>query len=363
MRQLRSLWQLTVFQIRSMMRNKIALFFNFAFPLIFLIVFGFMYGDRPAPIVPVGIADLDGGAAAGGVRQQLAAGRFELSSGTEADLKESLKQGELQAIVLLPQGLSGAVSAGQGAARVPVIYDPSNQASLAAANTLQAVLSGFGARPVLAVEPQALPGVAKVQIFDFLMPGQLGYMLLSAGLVTVAMWLANQRKNGSFRHMFSTPVSVGLWLGSRVAANLLLALVQSLVLYIAAYQIFGVALPANLAGTVLVVAASALATLGLGLAVGVLAPSPEAAMPITMIIFMMTAFLGGSMMPLDGAPAIVQTLAKFVPSTYMNHALRQVMMQGAGLGTVLPDLAVLAVCTLGGLILAAWQMRRQFASA
>ncbi len=356
MRWLRSLSQLTLFQLRSMMRNKIALAFNFAFPMLFLAVFGFMYAEKPGALTPVGVAAATDGA--GVVELLKGTGRFSVELGTESDLSASLKAGDLKAVVVLPAG----AGAGQGPVRVPVLYDPTSQSSLAAAGTLQAVLAGFGARPVLAVEAQPLPGMVKLNVFDFLLPGQLTYMLLSAGLVSVAIWLANQRKSGAMRHMFSTPVSVGLWLGARISANLLLAVIQAAVLYATAYFVFDIPMPVNVVGTVVAVVACALATLGLGLAVGVLAPNPDAAMPASLILIMALAFLGGSMMPLDGAPAIFQTLGKAMPSYYMTHALRAVMMQGGSLGTVVFDLMILGVCAVGGSGIAAWQLRRQFAS-
>jgi ABC-2 type transport system permease protein len=369
MRTYNSIKQMALYQFRSMFRNKTAVFFCLVMPLLFLGVFGLMYRDTGVSRSDVGWIDRDGGTAGRTLREVVAhTDQYTLVADNEAALRQKLAKGQLKAVVILPQGLSDGLTGKAGPGTVTILFDASSQASSRAVASLQqlagvADMAMRGTTPSLVVRAQELPEAASLNVFDFLLPGQLVSMLLSAGLISVAMSLSSQRQTGTLRHMFSTPLSVGVWMAARVAANLLMAALQSAVLYGVAGAMFNVHMPANIGATLVVLGLCALATVGMGLVVGVLIPGPDAAMPVAMILFMGSLFLGGSMMPLETGPAILQQVAHFVPSYYMTHALRLVMMQGKSLGEVGPDIAILTGCAAAGLGLAAWRMRRQFITA
>lgn len=365
MRSLNQLKQMTLFHFRLMMRNKIAFFFNLVMPLLFLLVFGAMYGGSGSRSVStIGLADQDGGPTAQAIGRALdRSGLFQVRAGIEAELLAQLDQSDLQAVLVLPKGLSGQVPA-----EVVLHWDPTSGASATARSGLEFLLthfdgSGRAAAPALSVRLEQSASLTRLGVMDFMMPGMLTYMLLNAGVVAVAISLAYQRRNGTMRHMFSAPLSVGVWLAGRVLSNLLLALLQIILVWIVGFGLFKVQLPSNLVGTAVILLFSTLAGLAIGLVIGALARSGDTAQPIALIVSMALTFLGNAMMPLDGAPAIVQRLMGLMPSYYMTHALQQVMMKGQSVLTVWFDLAVLAVTAVAGLSLAAWRLRKTFTVA
>jgi ABC-2 type transport system permease protein len=211
--------------------------------------------------------------------------------------------------------------------------------------------------------PEGVSPNAKFNLFDYLMPGQLVFMFLSAGLNSVGIQLAQQRQSGTLRHLFSTPLSMPVWLASRVLANLLMGLLQVVILYGVGMAVFKLHLPANLPGTVFMVLLGATTTVGMGLLVGALAKNAEAAFPIALIIYMILSFLGNVMMPLDDFGATINYVMKFMPSYYMTHGLKLVMMQGKGLFDARFDIAVLVVVTVVTMSIATWRLRKQFVAA
>ncbi|HYF91672.1 MAG TPA: ABC transporter permease [Symbiobacteriaceae bacterium] len=221
----------------------------------------------------------------------------------------------------------------------------------------------LGAHPALVPALADLPGVEQSSMLDFLMPGELIYMLLASGLMSVAIGLSTRRQTGSLRHLFTTPLPLGAWLTAQSLATIMMAGLQIVVLFVFGWLFFGIHAPYNLPGTVVALIISALACLSMGLVAGVMVKSAEATIPLTIIIFFVLALFGNAVMPLDGAPAFMLTIQRLVPSYYMTHALRQVMMQGSGLATVAGDLAILAAwtVTVGGL--AVWRIRRQVTAA
>lgn len=369
MRTLKSLQQMTMYEFRYLMRNKIAFFFNLILPVVLVGIFGSMYGNMDTEYnSPIGWVDRDQGPVAERLRQTMdATKRYTISTGDEAELKAQLSKGKLRAILVLPQDLSEQVAAG-ATPSVQVLRDPSSNSSNVDAAALMNLIARVGAemtgtRPQLVPVLQDLPGMDHFSLFDFIMPGQLVYMLLAAGLMSTAIGLAYQRQNGSLRHLFTTPLSMGVWVGAQMLSKILLAGLQIVVLFTAARFMFGVSMPLNIAGTLVTLVVCALASLAMGLAIGALVRSPEAAFPVSMIAFFLMAMFGNAMMPIDGAPELMLQFQKLMPSLYMTHSLRQVMMKGEGLGAVLADFSVLLSCMVvfGGL--AIWRIRKQVTAA
>lgn len=370
MRTYRTLLTMTLYQFRSLFRNKVALFFNIMLPLAMLAVFGAIYAPKDGPTTyTIGFVDKDNGPVSQQLRQAIdAAGTFDLRTGDEADLRSQLEKGKIRTLVILPEGLSAQAANGPAPGMITLLYEQTSTAAGPAIASLQAIIGRMGMsmngnRPVLVPDAQPITTAASFTVFEYMLPGQIAYALLSAGLMTVALGMATQRQNGSMRHLFSTPLSVGAWTASRLIANIFAALLQSVVLYGSAMAMFHVHLPANLFGTLVLLVLGALMTVGLGMAVGSLTRGSDQAFPLAMSSYMIMAFLGGAMMPLENAPAVVTNLSKAIPVTYLTHSLKLVMMQGKSLGDVGLDLVVLAGTALVLILVAMWRMRRQFISA
>jgi ABC-2 type transport system permease protein len=359
-----SFLQMTRFQFQSMLRNKVAFFFNLVMPIIFVAFFGMIYGPKEARVPAVGIVNLDQGTGAAQLVAYLTQnGALRLEQGSEAELSPRLTDGKIDAILILNQGLSASLTAQQAPAEIAIRYDQGSQNSGSTIGMLTGMVNAYGTRPVLIAKPTPIAGKAQLNVMDYTLPGALLQMLMSAGLITVAIWLANQRQTGAMRHLFSTPLSMSVWVGSRILANVALAALQVLVLYGVAATLFHVSGPANLLGSILFLALSALATLGIGMVVGVFAPSSDAAFPISMILYMGLLFLGGAMVPLQIAPPIFLKLAKMTPSYYMNDGLRAMMMAGDSLGSIWPHLLIVGGIALVTISLATWRIRKQFVEA
>ncbi|MEW8977722.1 MAG: ABC transporter permease [Symbiobacterium sp.] len=196
----------------------------------------------------------------------------------------------------------------------------------------------------------------------YLMPGMLTFMLLNANLTGVAHALVTQKEAGLLRHLFSTPLTPGVWLSSRLVAQLLLAAAQLALILVTGIVFLDVPPPRNLIGTLVALVFCTVAPLGLGLALGSLFHRVETAQPVVMLASLAAAFLGGAFLPLDAAPPFLQYVAKAVPSTYMVRSLSRVMLEGAGLASVAVDLAVLLAWTVASLGFGARHLQRHAAA-
>lgn len=207
--------------------------------------------------------------------------------------------------------------------------------------------------------PAAADGTT-INTFDYLIPGQLTVMLLSAGFITIGISMAAQRESGVLRHLFSTPLSLGGWAGARIAANLAMAVVQCIILFVFARLVFNVGAPANMAGTAVVIIVSTIASLSMGMLVGTLAKGEEAAVAITMPLVMALFFLGNAAMPLENPPPFIAAVMPYIPTYHMTNAMRAVIRHGSGVGSILSELAILGGLAAFFLGISLWRLRRQY---
>jgi ABC-2 type transport system permease protein len=368
MRTYRQWIQMALFQFRALYRNRIALFFNLVLPAILLVVFGTMFGgvDR-ASAIPIGLVMKDNGDAAQVVRKAVdQPDLFKVETGAEKELRARLSQGKLKAVLILPEGLSARLSRKEPAS-VVILYDPGDQSSGRAVASLQQVVGAVdrqlaGTAPMIMPEAVKLEAAKGLKAVDFLMAGQLTYMFLNAGLMSVAIWLALQRQNGTLRHMFATPLSLGAFLSARATANLVMALVQCAVIFAVGKAVFGARLPTNLLGSLVVLTLASLTSMGIGLLIGAVSRNFDVAFALGLISNMMLFFLGGAMTPLDGAPAFMQTLAAFLPSHYMMQGLQQVVVYGKSMAEVPAALLIMALTAVVTIGIAAIRLRREILS-
>lgn len=196
-------------------------------------------------------------------------------------------------------------------------------------------------------------------VLHFMLPGILTQMILTGGLVTMAIGVAAHHQTGTLRHLFTTPMSIGQWLASFIGASLALTALQMIVLLLTARLLYQAAPPANLVGMLVVWLISTLVSLGFGLVIGGLTKSPEAAMTLSLIAYFAMAFLGGAIMPLE-AVSPLSTLTKLMPSHYMVEALNRTMIVGEGLGAVVGNVGLLTLLAIVLVGVAAWRTRRQY---
>ncbi len=67
--------------------------------------------------------------------------------------------------------------------------------------------------------------------------------------------------------------------------------------------------------------------------------------PVTWVITMVGALVGGAYFPVDLLPQWLQVISAILPITYALDALRTCMLEGGGLGAVLPELGKLTLIT------------------
>ncbi|HJP88691.1 MAG TPA: ABC transporter permease [Candidatus Limnocylindrales bacterium] len=353
---MRALLSLTRANLRSFSRDRAALFWTLAFPIVFVIMFGTIFAGGGDPSYNLGWVDLDGSPASAALRSSLADhAPVKLTDGSLDDARAAMKKGDLDGIIVIPKG-TGAVAAQRGGQplTVTVITDPSRSGTssavlqIASGLVSAANLQLSGATPLLAVGVEALQ-TEQLNSVSFIVPSILAMALMQLGIFA-AIPLVQQREKLILKRLNATPLPRWVLVGSNVLVRLVIAAAQTALIIGIGVSMLGVQIAGNWLAIAGFVTLGALTFTSIGYVIASFAKTEEAANGMTSIVQFPLMFLSGIFFPLEIMPDWLRGVATFMPLTYLGDALRQSMVGGVPFQPLGIDALVLAgwlVVTLG----------------
>jgi ABC-2 type transport system permease protein len=374
---MRSFVQLYMATVREFARDKSALFWTFAFPIFFIVIFGIIFSGDQNISFNIGLVDEDGAASAQLVQGFKQIDAFKIKEGTrDAELK-ALKDGDRSAVIIIPAGTGAALSAnatqltGVGQADAPgqalldVYYDPANQStSQIVLNIIDKVVAGMnqgitGVTPVLAVQSQTVT-TSSLSSIDYLLPGVLAMSLMQLGLFATAAPLVSLREKGVLRRMSATPLSKTTLLISQVAFRLTTAFAQTGLIVLVGVTVFHVHIVvAHILSIVAMVLLGASLFITMGYFLSGLAKTEEAVNGLIQLPNITFMFLSGIFFPVDIMPGWIRPLVDVIPLTYVGDALRKTMINAGSYFSMTRNVAImlawLVVCGVLALRFFRWE--------
>ncbi|MET3112450.1 ABC-2 type transport system permease protein [Pedobacter sp. CG_S7] len=326
---------------RSITRSPSAVVFTLAFPLIFILVFGFMGGGG----VKVDLAVLPGSDVNNPViaaLEQISVVRLTKNKNAQ-EIKAALEKGNLDASIAVKKNATGlpAYSAN-------VTY---TSASLDKANILKSILNNLlftlntkDTKPTVAEINESTMTGRIYRTIDFILPGQLGFALLSTGVFGTAFVFFNLRQTLVIKRFFATPVRRSSIVLGECLARIGFSLLGALFIIILGRLFFNFTL---IHGFITVINMLLLATIGVivfmgfGFVVSGIAKSESTIPPISNIITLPQFLLSGTFFSIDAFPNWLQPISRALPLTYLNDAMRKVAFEGAGLWEVKTQILIM----------------------
>ena len=323
---------LTLANIKSFTRDRAALFWTLAFPLIFIFLFGAIFSggsnDRT-----IGFGDEDNTAASQQLRAAFAAQpNVKVVDGSEDELTAQMRDGQVSAVIVVPNGYADRVSTGTGPAELTVYTDPSQSAADGATKQLVGFVLSQVNQAATGRPPAVAPDFRSVQTNDlsfisYLVPSILGMSVMQLG-VFAAVPLVADREKLIFKRLHATPLRRWQLVGSNVLMRLLIAVFQTVIIVAVGSAVFGVEVSGNWLLIGAFVLLGSLTFIALGYVIGSFAPTEEAANGMTSVVQFPLMFLSGTFFPIDAMPDALRTVARLMPLTYLGDGLRQVMVDG-----------------------------------
>jgi ABC-2 type transport system permease protein len=362
---MRALRSLAIANIRSYVRDRQALFWTLAFPLIFIFLFGSIFSGGTNRTT-LGWADEDGSPASAALRAVFASvSLVELSDGSRADVLDKMRHGDLPGVVVVPKGYREQVAAarnGTGAPAQVIVYtDPSQHTQ---SGSVKGLVGAILAQANLVGRPPAVvPDLQDIQTQDlnavsYLVPSILGMALMQLGIFSAIPLVADRQKL-ILKRLSATPLRRWQLVGSNIVMRLIIGLVQMILIVGIGAAVFGVKITGNIAVIGALAALGAVAFTSLGYVIASFAATEDAANGMTSAVQFPLMFLSGTFWPIAIMPAPLQAVAQLMPLTYLSDAMRQVMVNGAALFPLWLCIAVLVGWTVACFAIAARFFRWQ----
>lgn len=343
---------------RSILRSPSAVVFTLAFPLIFIIVFANIGGGGMS--IDVGVAKGSDTSANNPVYTALKKNKIMhlIHDQTADEMSKNLAKGNLDAILdLKPFAPPASMT-------VHVQY---SQASGDKGSVLKSALNNIFYR-IQSEELKRIQSYTTVQVpnlidlkeetisgrpykyIDFILPGQLGFSLLSSGVFGTAFVFLSLRLTLVIKRFFATPVKrYSIVLGEAIA-RLAFSLLGSLFIILVGHYMFGFTLIHGVTTVLNMLVLSAIGLIifmGFGFTVSGIAKNESSVPPLSNIITLPQFLLSGTFFSITAFPNWLQYISKVLPLTHLNDAMRKVAFEGAGLGDVTHQLLILFAWFIG----------------
>lgn len=337
--QARAMLAITRGSLRAIFRSPSAVVFGFAFPFIFILVFGFLGNDGNFKTYQIAV---------------------DKQADTTNRLYDALKEAKGIIIRKYPDSMSlqKDLRAGNIAAVINIQKNPAGTPpyifsfkSTTSSNDKWPQFRALADAVISKVSNEAFPGrpsyaafdfdfqrdiavIRKYRTIDFILPGQLGFSLLASGVFGVAFMFFNLRTTLVLKRFFATPISRTHIILGEMLSRVLFQMLTAVVIILAGRFLFGFTLVHGVKTFVEMVVLSFIGLvvfMGMGFIISGLAKNESTIPPFANIVTLPQFLIGGTFFSIEVFPKWMQWIAQALPLTHLNNALREVAFEGNNL--------------------------------
>lgn len=322
--------------LKMTVRNRQALFWNLAFPAIFILIFGAVFSENDGLEFDVGVTGAQSPYRDTVVSILEAHNSFNVHVGDQADELADLRDNDRNFVMIF-----GEAAPGQ-APPVEIVYDQSGGPNVQVGLTVlsQVLMRVSGGENVAPISTRPMDTL-NIRYIDFFVPGILAMSLMNSGVIGLSTTFVTYREKGILRRIKVTPFSLTSFILARVVTTLVIAVLQAVVLIGLGKLLYDLTLRGNPLLILLTIMIGGLAFLSIGFALSGIARNTETAASFANLVTFPMMFLAGTFFPIDTLPEWLQGLTRILPLRYLIDALREPMMRGRGIGSTWIDLLVL----------------------
>lgn len=332
---------------RSILRSPSAVVFSLVFPLIFIVVFANIGGSGVT--VDVGLAKTcDTTNPIYKVLQKNQIMNLIKNQSTE-EMNKNLSKGSIDAILDIKKNKA------MPPFTIDVQYTKASSKGAILKSALNNILFQMNAalnkdQPKLAEVNETTIQGREYKYIDFILPGMLGFSLLSSGVFGTAFVFLSLRLTLVIKRFFATPVKrFSIVLGEGLA-RIVFALLGALFIIAIGHYVFGFTLIngfVTVLNMLLLSAIGLIIFMGFGFIISGVAKNESTVPPFSNIITLPQFLLSGTFFSTAAFPGWLQSISRVLPLTHLNEAMRKVAFEGASLGDVSHQLLILGIWFVG----------------
>jgi ABC-2 type transport system permease protein len=338
-------------ELVQMRRDRLTLAMIVGVPLMQIFLFGFAINVNPKHL-PTAVSISDPGTYADSVVAALQnSSYFEIEKATNSpqEARAMLDEGDVSFVVEIPANFSRDLVRG---ARPQLLIESDATDPAAASNATAALSQLFTAalrddlKGPLAARAQAQPAFDVVihplynpeAITQYnVVPGLLAVILTMSMVLMTCLALTRERERGTYENLLAMPVRPLELMMGKIAPNIAVGAIQSVLVLLVARYVFGVPMIGSLtllAGCLLLFIT---ANLAVGYTFSTVAQNQLQAMQMTMFFLLPAILLSGFAFPFRGMPVWAQWLGEILPATHFLRVVRGILLKGNGWTQIWPD--------------------------
>ena len=391
-------WRVAAKDLKELVRDRVLIVTFLIMPIFMMIMVGYIFPSQNSlKNIPIGIANQDNGT----IGQNLATIFKELKSentrafeikeykSTKA-IKDGIRKQEISGGVVIPTNFSTNISTNKQA-HVAVVQDQSNpQISALTTQALTKVIEAFSSKlgeqkisKLLVIQqqlqqltrqkttsdvktgakPSAVPFVTSIKTryevlvpgkqnyFEFVAPGIMAMVVLTAVLTGLAGAVAKEREQGTLDGILIAPIGRLSIISGKALAQSIRGLIQGGIVLLLSIAVFGVTVHGSFLLVALLLFLGIFSFVGLGVLVSASVAEQETATQMLFMFQFPMIFLSGAFFPIQQMPKAMQSISHLLPLTYAIEALRKIIILGADINAVRSEILILLMFGVVSLVI------------
>ncbi len=360
--------------LMELFRNRMGLVLLVLMPIFMMTMVGFIYpSETSLNNVPIALVNEDTGfgdyslsstfiTALESINDQMEIMTLTFASSL-ADIREMIQTGNAEGGIIISEDFTSSIINGKQGT-ITIVSDQSNPQMSAMIQTILnqvfeqmgtniaqqnvAEQLGIDQRSALAViKPYNIKSIGSIEgefsYFDFIAPGIMAMTVMMSVMTGLPAAISHERELGTLDGMMVAPINRLSVILGKTLAQMARGILQGILILGLAIIIFGVTVHGSILLVFALLLLGVFSFVGLGVVLTSFAKDQETAvMMMTTIMFPMM-FLSGVFFPIEQMPWFMQGISKFLPLTYVADSLRKVMVLGADIPALSPELTILIV--------------------
>ncbi len=296
---------------------------------------------------------------------------LNLNSTEEVD--EVLRHARARLVLVIPRGYAADWARGREmAVQVLVDADNANTASTAIGYlesvadraTRQAREEWASTMRAGVTLPQVIPEPRmwfnpELKSATFLVPGLIGMIMMLSAVIATALSIVREKERETMEQLRVSPIRPEELILGKTLPYVLVGVVTMVLILLLAHLLFGVVVRGSFWLLGFTTLLFLFAALGLGVFISSVTRSQQVAFQVAILTSLLpSVILSGLIFPISNMPLPIQVLTHLVIPRYFVSALRAIILKGASLSVIWPDLAGLLALGLLFNVLAAHQTRK-----
>jgi ABC-2 type transport system permease protein len=326
-----------VVKLTSFYREKSAMLFTIAFPIILILVFGTIFMSQDNVSYHLSVQDLDQtNSSLQAVKTLELNGKFKITRVDPAvNPTQYILDNKVNLVLVIPKGYETSFMQRMmhndfnASVTITYIYDPSSSSVTTKMEILNAVLAGINQGMsevppfIRSVERSIL--TKKYRFIEYFVPGIIAMSVMTLSLFGTVNSETELRQKGVIRKLSSTPITRTDWILSNILYQFILAVISTIAMLLVSYAVFKVSLHLD-AWLLAFILLDVFAFVGIGMILTRFVKEAQSAAAAANAISFPMMFLSGSFFPIELMPGFLQTLARMLPLYYVNEGLRASMV-------------------------------------